>query len=198
MPFIYQSERHPEIIDRIERCLNECGLATESTKSRRPALIYRAARSLAVSGLRGKSRSPAEVESGCRHLLPYRMGLPVAPYVALAGSVPRTAASNPDGDGFKTEKCGGVTWTPRSWTICSAKPFIDRLQALAIHGFTANSRSELGGRKESIWIVTVSPQAWRSVGGYGDRPQIEVKAGDRQTVWLRRDRNGNHRYKEAG
>ena len=88
------------------------------------------------------------------------------------------------GDSFKTEKCVGVTWTPRSWTICSArKPFIDRLQALAaIHGF-GELPQRAGRPQESIWIVTVSPQAWRSVGGHGDRPQIEVKPATGGTVW---------------
>lgn len=183
---IYQSERHPEIIDRIERCLNECGLAYGKYKvkatcpdipERHDRWRFQVSVGKPVAGRSG---------SGCRHLLPYLdkdfpsllMSLSRAQFLVLLQAIH-------DGDGFKTEKCVGVTWTPRSWTICSArKPFIDRLQALAaIHGFTANSRSELGGRKNPIWIVTVSPQAWRSVGGHGDRPQIEVKPATGETVW---------------
>jgi hypothetical protein len=94
-----------------------------------------------------------------------------------------------DGDGFKL-KSPSVDWTPRSWTLCSSrKVFVDRLQALAaINGYTGHLHPEPQGRKNPLYVLTISPKNWRSIGGYsskdrGQRPQIKRTLATAERVW---------------
>lgn len=176
---ISQSERHPEILVRIEECLTNCNLAW--TKKKRK--LYTADNYVQrhdrwnyyISA--GKPRNGRK-GSGFRHLMPYLdkdfspalMAISKEQFVTLLKAID-------DGDGFKVSKSPKCDWIPKGWTICSArKVFIERVQALAaINGFTANLRSDTHGRTNPIFILTVTPQDWRSVGGCGKRPQIETQ-----------------------
>ena len=205
---ISQSERHPDVQERIEKCLKGCGIGYSKRKIPPPAegqmrerfarwVYYFSAGKPKAHG--NINRGPKETKrvaqaihgvTGFQHLTPYMdkdfspalMGLSKSQFLVLLQGIN-------DGDGFKL-KSPSVDWTPRSWTICSVrKTFVDRLQALAsINGFTGHVRSEHSGRDKPIWLITITPQDWRSVGGYNSasrnpRPQIEVSDSSPEKVW---------------
>jgi superfamily II DNA or RNA helicase len=212
---ISQSERYPEIIDRIEKCLSDCGIGYSKSRVATPQTLHAAANPFIerhprwvysmsagrprVHANTGKAafghvskRAWKEVkgESGYRHLMPF-MDKELSPaLMAMSKSQFLVFLQGlHDGDGHKM-KSPSVDWTPRSWTLCTArKTAADRLQALAaINGFTAHLRSDLGDRKNPIYIITISPQDWRQMGGYsskdrGNRPQIELKSATKEKVW---------------
>ena len=185
---ISQSERHPEIIERIERTLNNMGVPWTKTelappragsviKSRNRRWCYRMPMNLSKGG-----------RSGVGYLRPY-LDKDVAPALfAMSKQQFATMLSGVwDGDGFKTAKCPSADWTPRSLTICtSRKVAADRLQALGVmNGYTVHLRIEHAhsvGRKP-MCILTFTDKDWRNVGGSGDRPQIEVKPATNEEVW---------------
>lgn len=183
---ISQSERHPEIIDRIEKCLDGCGLAWNKRKVKAKTVFNERYPRWVYSISAGKPKIGRE-GSGFRHLMPYLDKDFAAPLMSLSKRQFLVLIQGiNDGDGFKVEKSPGVDWTPRSWTICSArKTAVDRLQALAaIHGFTGHLRKEHGSRKNPIYILTITPQAWRSIGGTGKRPQVRVvEPSSIERVW---------------
>jgi superfamily II DNA or RNA helicase len=205
---ISQSERHPEILERIERCLSACGIGYSKSRvtapngqkdgkivERHPRWVFTfsvgkpRAHGNTGRGPRATKRSYVKVDGvrGFGHLMPYLdkdvspalMGLSKSQFAVLVTGIF-------DGDGFKISQCASVDWTPRSWTLCSArKIFVDRLQALAaINGYTGHLRSEQKGRTRPIYILTITPKAWRSVGGYGARrPQVRCEAPTQERVW---------------
>jgi len=124
--------------------------------------------------------------SGFRHLLPYMDKDFAAPLLSLNKAQFLTLLTAiHDGDGTKIETAPSCDWTPRSWTVCSARKwFVERLQMLAtIHGMTGNLRWERANRKNPIAILTITPKNWRSVGGVGNRPQIQVSQPTDEEVW---------------
>lgn len=204
---ISQSERHPEIIERIEDCLRACGFGygkrrvlpnkSDNMTERYPRWTYSISAGKPKAHHNwGRGRRP-EVESthvegvtGFRHLLPF-MDKDFSPaLLAMSRSQFLVMLQGiHDGDGFKM-KSPSINWTPRSWTICSARQmFCDRLQALAsINGFTANLRREKSpSRQKPLWYLTITPQDWRHVGGRitpsGRRLQIEVHPATEEDVW---------------
>jgi superfamily II DNA or RNA helicase len=182
---IYQSERHPEIIERIEKAMNGIGLAWKknrqwsqpgSYQERYPRWRYW------ICAGDPRMNRPGK---GIRYLYPF-LDKDLSP-ILMALSRPQFFALLRgvfDGDGAKKK---GVDYIPRSWTICSArKIMIERLQSLAVmHGCTAHLRSESHGRANPIWIMTITPKDWRSVGGYhrSVRPQVTISNATNETVW---------------
>ena len=207
--YISQSERHPEIIDRIEKCLRGCGIGYSRRRVAPPpedAVIPERFRRWTFNFSVGKPRAHARIGrgpqptknhaervdgiTGFQHLLPF-LDKDLSPaLMALSRSQFLVFLQGfNDGDGFKL-KSPSVNWTPKTWTLCSARQMVaDRIQALAaIHGFTCNIRSEHGTRKNPIWLISITPQDWRHVGGYssakrGPRPQIEMKPATSERVW---------------
>lgn len=191
---LYQSERHPEIIERIERCLNECGFIY----SKRRVVGYSQFKEnfarwiftipLGVVRKKGRNTNTFNLENGrnCQYLRPYLdkdlspllLSISKQQFVVLLQAIF-------DGDGHKKDKAANMDYTMRSYSICSARKIaIERLQALAaIHGFTGHLRIEQHNRKNPIWILTVTPQSWRSVGGVGKRPQVVVSPATKEKVW---------------
>jgi superfamily II DNA or RNA helicase len=212
---ISQSERHPEVIERIEKCLQNCGIGYSKARVAVPQTLHAAVNPIVERNPRwvysfsaGKPKahgntgndfafgaskrkwSPVAGTVGFRYLIPF-MDKDLAPaLMAMSKSQFLVFLQGlHDGDGFKM-KSPSVGWTPRSWTLCTARRIAaDRLQALAaINGFTAHLRRELGDRKNPIYVITITPQDWRSMGGYsskdrGNRPQIELKPATKEKVW---------------
>lgn len=208
---ISQSERHPKIIERIENCLRDCGIGYAKKKVKvnngddDSGFIQRynrwvfhfssgkphASNKLGIDMAGNKCKHQYDRVNGItgfRHLIPY-MDKDFSPaLMAMSKSqLIKFIEGLWDGDGTKKIN---VDYTPRSWEICSArKVMIDRLQALcAINGFTANSRLEVTGRTNPIWVITITPKDWRSCGGYShkdrdSRPQINVKNATNEKVW---------------
>lgn len=187
---ISQSERHPEIIAKIEQALNNMGVPwtkkavepppdSAPIKQRHRRWVYRMPMNFTN-----------DRRSGVGYLLPY-LSKDLAPALfAMSKRQFETLVSGLfDGDGFKVSKCPSTDWVPRSLTICSARKLaIDRLQALAaMNGYTANVRSEKNG---SIHFITLTDKDWRSVGGSGARPQIEVLPPTDEMVWCVRTGTG--------
>lgn len=190
---ISQSERHPEIIEKIESVLTGMGVPWTKRevaappegaeiKQRNRRWLYRIPMNFTNSG-----------RSGVGYLLPY-LDKGVAP--ALFAMSKRQFATMLSGvwagDGFKIAKCPSVDWTPRSVTICTArKVAADRLQALgAMNGYTVHLRTEQGSRKNPVYVLTFTDKDWRSVGGSGDRPQIKVAPATNEEVWCVRTTAG--------
>lgn len=182
---IVQSTRHPEIVERIEQCLDACGLAWTKARVDSPSVFPERHPRFRFSISAGKPRL-GRPGTGFRHLTPY-LDKDLSPaLMALSKHQFETLLKGiNDGDGFKTEKLPNLTWTPRSITICSARALaVDRLQALAaIHGYTANLRKEATGRKNPIYILTIKQRSWRSIGGCGLRPKVEVVPANGERVW---------------
>lgn len=188
---IYQSARYPKVVERIEKCLHECGISYSKRLQKidnKNSYIQRYERYV-FSFSAGKPReSKARTFTGVtgyRHLLPYMdkdlstmlMSMSKSQFLLLVQGLW-------DGDGSKKKS---VDYTPRSWEICSArKNMVDRLQALAsIHGFTANVRVEQGkSRAKPLYVITISPQSWRSIHGLGKRPKIHFEEQTKkERVW---------------
>lgn len=206
---ISQSERHPEIIERIERCLQACriGYAKRRVKAsasrdileRFPRWTFHFSAGKPKPHKRlGAAMCGNEVkvgyefvsgETGYRHLIPY-MDKEFAPtlFQMSKSQLLKFIGGLWDGDGSKKL---GVDYTPRSLEICSARKLVvDRLQALcAINGMTANVRCENGAsRKQPIYLITITDKDWRSCGGYNNkdrapRPAIEMKPATTEKVW---------------
>lgn len=204
---IYQSERHPEIIERIEAAL----LASKITYRKSPVLspaadakvqeVYRRWRySMAVGDMKivagvGKYTPHADSvrvvgDGGIRRLMPF-LDKNIAPaLMALSASQFQILLNSMwDGDGTKL-KCPSVDWTPQSKTICTARGVVaDRMQALgAIHGYTVTSRREHKHRANPVHMVTFTPKSHRHCGGHtaadrAPRPQITSSPATAESVW---------------
>jgi superfamily II DNA or RNA helicase len=189
---ISQSARHEGVLERIEKCLAECEMSYRKSVVKvenNSGFVQRYTR-YRYSISAGKPRlgcvgKTVDGKTGFRHLLPYMDKDFAAPLMSLSKSQFLILIQAMwDGDGFKKLN---VDYTPRSWTICSArKHAVDRIQALcAIHGFTGHLREEIKGRSNPLYILTISPQRWRSVGGVGDRPKIKIEPPSKKEehVW---------------
>lgn len=204
---ISQSERHPGIVQSIERCLRKCGIAYAKRKVPSPVSLgagavaerhprWQFSISIGMPKRNLKSGPIAskwiwdrfDGERGFSHLLPFlSKDLSPALMAMSKSQFLKLVLAMHDGDGSKKL---GVDYTPRSWEIYSSrKVVVDRLQALsAIHGMTANVRREAAGRKNPIWVITITPKDWRSVGGYSSasrrsRPQIVRLPATQERVW---------------
>jgi superfamily II DNA or RNA helicase len=203
---ISQSERHPEVIARIEQCLRECGIGYSKRKIDPPKegeIQERHARWV-YNFSAGKPKAhgntnrnvvhedrlsiPVYGTTGFRHLLPY-LDKDFAPSLMQMSKhqLDKFIQGLWDGDGSKKKT---VDYVPRSMEICSArKVMIDCLQALcSINGYTAHMRMEHGSRTNPIYFITITPKDWRSCGGYASisrdpRPQIEIKPATNERVW---------------
>lgn len=182
---IYQSERHPEILSRIEDSLIAAGLfyrkdrvkSAGSFVERFPRWRFRINAGEPREGRPGR---------GIRYLYPFLskdlspalMSLSRHQFVKLLEGLF-------DGDGAKKHKLPNLDYTPRSLEICSVrKVTVDRLQALAtMHGFTANLRMDKNRRKNALWYLTFTPRDWRKIAGSGDRPQVVISPGTQESVW---------------
>ncbi len=205
---IYQSERHPEIIDRIEKSLEECNFAfvkrqTFGSNIGKTGIgpdgqeIVERHRRWTWTISKGKPRNGDNYsktafkenefqKTGWSHLSPWLDKDFAQPLMSLSKSQFITLLTAiDDGDGYKIAKYKSCDWSPKSWKICSArKIFIERIQMLsAIHGMTCHVRWEHKNRKRPIAMATITPKDWRSVGGCGKRPQITVTPATKEKVW---------------
>jgi superfamily II DNA or RNA helicase len=193
--YISQSERHPKIIEKIEKCLQSCGIGYGKRKinvengvtnkdgytqrydcwtfhmsAGKPKPHKKLGNSVFNNECKTKTEYVAGI-TGYRHLLPY-LDKDFSP--ALMSMSKSQLLKLIDGiwDGDGSKKLG-VDYTPRSWEICSSnKSFVDRLSALcAINGLTPHVRCENGPSRNGrpIWIITITPKDWRSCGGYSHK-----------------------------
>lgn len=192
---ISQSERHPEIIEKIESVLSGMNIpwtkrliaspkADAEIKERNQRWLYRMPMNFTKRG-----------RSGVGYLLPY-LDKNIAPALFAMSKVQFETMLKGvwDGDGFKISKTPSCDWTPHSPTICTVRELMaDRLQALgAMNGYTVHRRVEHANRtdRKPVFILTFTNKDWRSVGGSGDRPQIEVKPATNEEVWCVRTGTG--------
>lgn len=181
---IYQSERHPEIIARIESALNRAGISWKKARAYpNGSFIERHARwrySISAGDPRG-GRSG----KGIRYLYPFLdKDLAPALFQISRRQFQFLLSGMWDGDGYKM-KSPSIDWIPRGLKISTArKTTADRLQALAVmHGYTCHLRWEHAHRKNPIAIMSFNDQDWRSVGGSGDRPKICTYPATNEEVW---------------
>lgn len=202
---ICQSERHPQILGKIEASLRACGIGYRKTPIKSPkatdVIVERHKRwryNLAAGSPKTKigvgrfapNKGSIRVDGvrGFRHLLPF-MDKDLAPaLMALSRAQFEILLDGIwDGDGFKKLN---VDYTPQSREICtSRKMMANRLQALgAINGYTVHSRLEATERENPLFLLTFTPKDWRSCGGYASegrnqRPTIEVGSATQERVW---------------
>ncbi len=189
---IYQSERHPEIIERIESALGRAGIAYSKAMAAADSQFPERHARWRYSISAGDPRC-GRPGKGIRYLFPFLdKELSPALFQLSKRQFAVLLSAMWDGDGSKIEKCPSVDWTPRGVTICTARRVVaDRLQALAaMHGYTCNLRWEHGARKNPIAILTFNDQDWRSVGGSGPRPQIVMKPATDERVWCVQTEHG--------
>ena len=181
---IYQSERYPEIIERIEAALNGAGIRFKKRRLRVATEYQERFPRWCFSVSAGDPRNGVPGR-GIRYLYPF-LDKDFSPALMTLGKSQfmRLLQGIWDGDGYKL-RSPSVDWTPRGWQICSAREgFVNKLQALAVmNGCTANLRWEHGSRKNPIAILTIKDQDWRSVGGCGKRPQVQVSDATNEDVW---------------
>lgn len=190
---IYQSERHPEILLKIEQTLSEMGV--EYVKSR---ISSPKKGCIPERHARWRYRIPMNWSksgnTGVGYLLPYLSNdLAPALFAMNTHQFGKLIDGIFDGDGYKVSKGASCNLTPRSRTICTARKLVaDRLQALgAMHGHTVNVyQVQQPSGKSPIYNVTFTPKGWRNVGGSGDRPQIEVLPATDEDVWCVRTGTG--------
>lgn len=201
---ISQSERHPEIIERIERALQNCGISYRKSpitapvgadipeRHKRWRFNLSAGSPKPKVGIGRFAPTPGSVKfdgvRGFRHLLPF-LDKDLAPaLMALSRSQFEVLLDGIwDGDGFKKKN---VDYTPQSRTVCTARRVeAERLQALgAINGYTVHFREEIGGRENPIYLMSFTPKDWRSCGGYSaqgrnQRPKIDFSPATSEEVW---------------
>ena len=203
---ISQSERYPEIIERIEACLQGCGIGYSKRRvkpqlseiiERHPRWVFhfsagkpKAHASLGRSVLGNECKTEivkVPGTTGFRHLLPY-LDKDFSPAL-MAMSKPQLLTFLGglfDGDGFKKR---GVDYLPQTKDICTSRKLAaDRIQALcAINGINCSVTVEQGARKNPIYVVRIKEQVERSHGGYASknkpRPQITAKPATNERVW---------------
>jgi superfamily II DNA or RNA helicase len=190
--FIGQSERYPEHIEAIERCLKGCGFRYGRSRSEYPAdHPYRAhGAQVRFSVSRGAPKRRAEQHlRGCERLAPY-IDKNLAP--ALENVNKRQLGVLLEavhlGDGAKQL---GQSWTRRSYHITTAnRVFADRLQSLCVRrGFRCN----VSFRHERLMVLHIKEGMVRHVGGagYHDRPSlVEVPVVSGERVWCVTNRLG--------
>lgn len=180
---IYQSERYPLVMSRIEAALDGARIryrkarikAKTQYQENYPRWRYSisAGEPKREKGLRGIRYLYPWIDKG---LSPALMSLSRSQFIVLIDAIW-------DGDGSKLEN---VDYTPRSKTICTAREqAADRLQALGVmHGHTVNLRWDHGkSRKNPIAVLTFTDKNWRSIGGSGNRPQISLSDSTNEKVW---------------
>ena len=192
---ISQSERHPEVLDRIERCLSDCGFkyrksevnawAAQNITERNKRWIFKV--SVNPKNGEGAQRyapfsSSNCNDGGCRHLMPY-LDKNFSPLLMLMSRAQFLVflCGLHDGDGFKTQKCKSVDYTVRSFVICSAREgFINALQMLAVlNGFGANVRKEPRDNGRGIYVISISPKNRRVT----KRSNFKVAKKTNENVW---------------
>jgi superfamily II DNA or RNA helicase len=213
---ISQSERYPQIINRIEKCLQNCGIGYSKRKRlpnkgdnftenySRWVFSFSAGKPKAHASRgrwQGKDISCNQYQkfegiSGFQHLLPY-MDKDFSPALLAMSKLQFEVFLRGlwDGDGIKKEN---VDYIPQSISICSARPLLmDRLQALcAINGMTANIRKEqTKNRKNPLIVITITPKSWRCCGGYdhkgrAPRPAINETPSTPEKVWCVESEHG--------
>jgi superfamily II DNA or RNA helicase len=186
---IYQSERHPEILQRIEEMLIRSNIHYVKTEMKHYEGNYINGHEITQRFRRWRFSVPIngkDGKSGIRYLFPYlEKDLAPSLFDMSKNQLKGLILALWDGDGSKVSKCPSTDWTPRSWQICSArKEFLNRLQALcAMNGMTSNVRYEHGQRKTPIGMISITDKDWRSVGGSGKRPQILKTPSTKEKVW---------------
>lgn len=179
---IYQSERYPAVLLRIEQALESAGIAYKKSRHLCASnFVERYARwRFSISA--GEPRK-GRAGKGLRYLFPWLdKDLSPALFSMSRRQFGLLVDAMWDSDGIKK---ANVDYVPRSKMICTARQVVaDRMQALAaMHGYTAHMRWEHKGRKRPIAFVTFTDKDWRNVGGVGDRPQITVEAATEERVW---------------
>lgn len=179
---IYQSERYPEVMDRIEAALVGADIRFRKTRMRYETQFQENYPRWRFSISAGNPRDG--VGRGIRWLYPWLskdfspslMSLSRHQFMVLLDAMW-------DGDGTKK---ANVDYTPRSKQLCTARKSVaDSMQALgAIHGFTVNSRKEQGQRRNPIYLVTFTDRNWRACGGvHAKRPQVHIQPATNERVW---------------
>ena len=211
---ISQSERHPEIIERIERCLAGCGIGYSkrmvkpdgnmperfprwvfSFSAGKPKPHKNAGKSMCGNIYSG-GRIVVDGVTGFRHLMPYLdkdfapalMGLSKTQFAIFISGIF-------DGDGFKKKSV--TDYLPQTKDICTSRKLAaDRIQALcAINGINCSVAEEDGeSRKKPIYIIRLKEQIERSHGGYSSknkpRPKINKMSASNEKVWCIQTEHG--------
>jgi hypothetical protein len=197
--YIYQSERHPEIIERIEGVLQRLGIAYRKSPvstpkdGEIPARYRRWRYNMSVgmpkvnAGIGRFAPHPESTRvdgtSGFRHLLQYLDKDMALPLMALSREQFLELLSGIfDGDGTKKK---GVDYKPNTRQILTVRPLLaDRLQALAaIHGITCNRRHFDPKGKARQYHLSFMDRDWRHIGGTGRASVFTVSDATDEEVW---------------
>ena len=205
--YISQSERHPEILAKIESVLQRLGIGYRKSPVAPPKAggvpeVHRRWRfnmSIGMPKSRvGVGRFAPHPESirvdgvtGFRHLLPYLdkdLALPLLAmskeqFVFLLDGIW-------DGDGFKKK---GADYNPATRQIVTVRPVLaDRLQALAaINGVTCNLRHYDPEGRARQYHMSFKDQDWRHAGGSGRAVAFSVTDATAEEVWCVETTTGN-------
>lgn len=196
---ISQSERHPEIVARIDATLRRLGVSYRKSPVAAPKdgeMPERHSRwrwNMSVGAPKpkvGVGRFAPHPDSilfdgnrGLRWLMPWlekdmALGL-------LAMSAEQFEAFLQglwDGDGSKKK---GADYTPRTQQILTVRKVLaDRLQALgAVNGYTVNLRHYDPEGRARQYHLSFKRQDWRHVGGTGRKPCFKIGTATREDVW---------------
>lgn len=211
---ISQSERHPEIIRKIEGVLKRLGIGyrktpvgpskageiTERHKRWRYNMSIGMPKSKIGVGRFAPHPKSVRVDGhrGFRHLLPYMdkdlslmmMALSKEQFLELFNGIW-------DGDGFKKK---GVNYTPSTKQIVTVRPLLaDRLQALAaINGITCNLRHFDPNGRARQYHLSFKDRDWRHAGGTGRAIAFNITPATEEKVWCVETTTGNIVTRRAG
>src|ERR1019366_7258504 len=204
---IYQSERHTEILERIEIVLQHLGIGYRKSPISPPKAgdmleVHRRWRfnmsigmPMAKAGVGRFAPHPESIrvdgETGFRRLLPYLdkdlspilMALSHEQFLMLLDGLW-------DGDGSKKL---GVDYTPATKQIITVRPLLaDRLQALAaVNGVTCNLRRYDPDGRARQYLLSFKEQDWRHAGGTGRAIAFSVSDATDEEVWCVETTTGN-------
>jgi len=204
---IVQSERHPEIIEKIKGVLSRLGIGYRKSPVAAPRADQIAEKfprwryNLSVGMPRAKvgvgrfAPHPDSVrvdgERGFRHLMQYLDKDLALPLMALSREQFLSLMSGLwDGDGFKKK---GADYRPQTMQIITVRSVLaDRLQALAaVNGVMCNLRhyDPPGGARQ--YHLSFKDQDWRHGGGTGRAVAFHVSGATDEEVWCVETTTGN-------
>ncbi|OWJ71394.1 hypothetical protein CDV50_10335 [Haematobacter massiliensis] len=204
---ISQSERHPEILERIEGVLGRLGIGYRKSPVSSPLAGEIAEKfprwryNMSVGMPKAKvgvgrfEPHPDSVrvdgQKGFRHLLQYLDKDLALPLMALSREQFLSLMSGLwDGDGFKKK---GADYDPQTRQIITVRPvFADRIQALAvINGFMCNLRHYDPPGRARQYHLSFKDQDWRHGGGSGRAVAFHVSEATQEEVWCVETTTGN-------
>lgn len=193
--FIYQSEKYPIVIEKIESTLDRLNIRYTKYKNNAYSQYNSNYQRWVYLISVGEPRKKVDYDKrGIGYLISWiKKDFSDALLNCTKEQFLKIYEGMFDGDGTKLDCV--TDYTPRTKQICtSRKNVADKLQTLAtMHGMNSYiAKHQEAGRKNPIYRVSIKDKDNKSIGGYPKtRPQVEIKPFTNEKVWCVETKKGN-------